>query len=315
MVKLVLNNNSTEYDISNAVSSITLTSSWQNGADKLTFDFIEVLNTGIKNGDNVSFYYDDKLMFRGVVFINSLKRQNIYSVTCYDQRRYLKAKDTILRNNQTLTEFINANAGNLGLTVGSMTDSVVKLEKYLFDNTTYLDMIYSSISDNLLLNGYYYVLRNDEGNLTLKELTELRLPLVVGDGSIAYNYEFKKSIDSNTYNKVKVAMDNKNTGQRDIYVVEDSSTFTTWGVLQYFEKVTSELNESQLKERAELLLKVKNHEEQRLKVDCIGNNQVMGGNSIMVQIKDLELNTWAIVDKVTHSFKDNYTMSLELVFE
>lgn len=273
------------------------------------------MKIGVANGDNVSFYYDEKLMFRGVVFVNSLKRQHIYAVTAYDQRRYLKAKDTILRNNQTLTEFITANAGNLNLTCGSLTDSVVKLDKYLFDNVTYLDMIYSSISDNLLLNGYYYVLRNDEGKLTLKELTELRLPLVVGDGSIAYNYEFKKSIDSNTYNKIKVAMDNKNTGLRDIYIVEDSSTFQNWGVLQYFEKVTSEMNESQLKERAELLLKVKNHEEQRLKIDCIGNSQVMGGNSVMIQIEELGINTWAIVDKVTHSFKSNYTMSIEVVFE
>lgn len=315
MVKLIINNQTTEYDISNAVSSVQLVSSWQNGADKLTFDYINNMNIEIKNGDNVSFYYDEKLMFRGVVFINSLKRKNICNVTCYDQRRYLKAKDTILRNNQTLTQFISANVGNVDVVCGSLTDSVVKLEKYLFDNVTYLDMIYSSINDNLLLNGYYYVLRNDGGELTLKELTELRLPLVVGDGSIAYDYEIKKSIDNNTYNKVKVAMDNKKTGLRDIYVVEDSSTFNTWGVLQYFEKVTAEMNESQLKERAELLLKVKNHEEQRLKVECIGNNQVMGGNSLMVEINELDLNTWAIVDKVTHSFKSTYTMSLELVFE
>lgn len=308
----ILHSGST-YDLTNAVTDISLTSAWQNGADKLTFTFIND-NKEISNGDYVTFKYEHDL-FSGIVFTIQHKKNNIVSVTCYDQRRYLKAKDTVLRTNTTLTKFIETCAGDLQLAVGDLTDTVVNLNKYLYDSETYLDMIYGSINDNLLLNGYYYVLRCDGGKLTLKELTELRLPLLIGDGSIAYDFELKESIDSEVYNKVKLAKDNESTGLRDIYVVQDSSHFEDWGVLQYFEKITSDLNESQIKERAELLLKVKNHEKRTLKINAIGNDQIMGGNSIRVKISDLGIDTWAIVDKVTHNFGSNYTMTLDLVFE
>ena len=60
------------------------------------------------------------------------------------------------------------------------------------------------------------------------------------------DYEYKRDIDSQTYNRVKLARPNKDTGRTDIYVHEDTETISIWGLLQYYDMVDDELNEAQI---------------------------------------------------------------------
>ena len=53
-----------------------------------------------------------------------------------------------------------------------------------------------------------YCLYDDFGKLTLKNIESMKLDLLV-DSETAENYDYTSSIDSNTYNKVKLFYDNK----------------------------------------------------------------------------------------------------------
>ena len=82
-----------------------------------------------------------------------------------------------------------------------------------------------------------------------------------------------------------------------------------------FDKVSADLNESQLAVRANQLLQLKNRETQTLKIDCMGDTRVFGGSGIRIKIAEAGLDLWSVVDQVTHNFGHNkHTMNLELKF-
>ena len=312
-MKLLIHTDGKVLDFSYVAAAISLKSSWANGASKLTFRYPQSVGIMLNNGDYVVFEYNEVKLFAGTVF--TIKKVNgDPEITAYDQLRYFKAKDTIMRKNKSLSELLDVCAGNLLVTtdVAAITE---KLPNYLFENQTYLDMIYQSCSDHLMQTGYYYVLRDNAGKVELKEIYDLRVPVIIGDESLAYNYDYEKSIDSDTYNQIKLAKDNEDAGQRDVYIVRDTSLIQKWGMLQYFEKVDGNLNESQIKERADRLIKLKKRETEKLKIPALGDSRVMGGSGVRIVLVNEGIDAWAIVDSVTHTFTPVHTMELSLVFE
>lgn len=270
----------------------------------------------IANGSTVIFTYGSANIFYGWLF-KSVQDKKMIKCTCYDQLRYLVAKNTIMRQIETLDSFLNRVCASIGdrIRLGSVDSTEAKLGKYFFDNKTHLDMLYQSINDNLLLNGYQYTLRDNFGALDLRDTLDLRLPLIIGDGSLATDYEYAKSIDDDTYNYIKVAKDNKDAGVRYTYIAEDSTNIAKWGKLMLYEKVDAGLNDSQLTERAKRLLAIKNRETETLTVECIGDTRIFGGSGIRVVISDAGIDLWAVVKNVTHTYKKNlHTMKLDLQF-
>ena len=176
-------------------------------------------------------------------------------------------------------------------------------------------MIYTSIQDNLIANGYWYVLRDEFGALCLRDVVNLRLPIIVGTASLGKDFDYEKSIDDDTYNYVKVAKDDSTKGVRNVYVSQDSKSISTWGKLMVYDKVSADLNDVQLASRANRLLSVKDRETETLSVECMGDDRFFAGNSVRVVISEAGIDKWAVVDKCTHEFKkDSHTMKLDLVF-
>nr|DAJ95981.1 MAG TPA: 43 kDa tail protein [Caudoviricetes sp.] len=274
-----------------------------------------------ENGSTVIFTYSGANLFYGWLF-KSVQNKKTIKCTCYDQLRYLKAKSTLIREIETLDSFVNRVTYHIGeksqslsrMRLGEVDSTEYMLPKYFYDNQTYLDMLYSSIQDNLRGNGYYYTLRDNFGALDLRDTVDLRLPLVIGDNSIATDFEYTRSIED-AYNRIKVAKDDKQSGVRNAYMVQDSAAIAKWGPLTLYEKVSADYNEVQLAQLANLLLKIKNKETETLKAECIGDTRVMGGSGVKVEIRAANLNTWAIVSSVTHEFKKTaHTMEMNLIF-
>lgn len=300
-------------DLEDIAGDITLTSCWKNGASKLEFTILPDIIP--QNGAYLTFSPQGVNIFAGRVFTHRRTNEKKIQISAYDQLRYLKAKDTIMRKEMSLTQFTELVASNLQLRVSSLDESVILLDDYLFDNKTYLDMIYQSIQDNLYTNGYYYCIYDDFGALALKELLNMRLPLIIGEHSLGYKYDYEVSIDSDTYNQVKLAFDNKKSGKRDLFVTMDSNNIEKWGVLQHFEKVTSG-TEAQLIDKANLLLRLKNRETVTLTISALGDLRVRGGSGIRVVLHDCLLDVWAIVDKVVHKWNNGiHSMDLTLIID
>lgn len=279
---------------------------------KLAFS---VYNDGllkVDEGDPVSFRVDGKNVFYGFVFKRSWNKDKIISITAYDQLRYLKNKDTYIYKNKTATELIRMIADDFKLNVGVLEDAGYKIEKRIEDGETLFDIILNALDLTLENKKNLYVLYDDFGKLTLKDIESMRVNLLIDEVS-GENYNFSSSIDGSTYNQIKVVYDNETTGKREIYITKDSSNINQWGLLQYFDTIDEKVNGQAM---VDALIELYNKKENNLTLNnIVGDIRVRAGTSVLVQLDlvDFKLQHWMLVEKATHRFKkDEYFMDLTL---
>lgn len=299
------------YEISELVTSVSWTDKLNDGCSKLEFSNASD-DLQIENGSIVRFKYDDTDIFYGVVFNHGSNKKRVLSFTGYDQLRYAKAKDTIVCKSDTITTLTDKMCNFFSLKKGTLIDTKYKLPVSVQDNKTWLDIIYGAISETLRNTGRWYCLRDEFGSVTIRNIEDLKLNLVLGDESLCYDYEYKKSIDDDFYNQIKLAMDNEKTGKREIYIARDSASISKYGLLQFFEVLDKNCNPSQAKSKADTLLKLYNREVERLTLNCLGDTRVRAGTSFYGSIDDIKLNKRLIVRSVTHNFLPVHTMQIEV---
>lgn len=303
--------NGTVYEISELVKSISYTDKLNDGCSKLEFSYIDD-NLKIANGSIVRFI-DGDIKFFGRVFKHGQNSKKEITVTSYDQLRYAKAKDTIVSKGETATTLTKRMINYLNLKAGNLADTGYVLSTHPHDDKTWLDIIYSAISETLMNKGKWYSLRDEYGSVALRNLENLKLDLVLGDGSLCYDYDYEKTIDENFYNIVKLASDNETTGKRDTYIVKDSNSMNRYGILQYFEVLDKNTNAAQAKAKAEILLALYNREVETLTLKCLGDARVRAGSSFYADIEDIGLdNKRIIVRSVTHDFLPVHIMNIEV---
>lgn len=315
MIELLIQNNADGriYDISEIVTEILWNDRLNDGCSKLDFSYLydEVV---FSNGSTVRFKYNNANIFYGYIFSYEREQNNIISAVAYDQLRYLKAKDTFVIKDMRLDELIQRISNYFKLRTGKLDNTEYTLPVSIKDNQTYLDMIYDSISTTLINTGRKYAFYDDFGSLTLTDIMSMRLPLVIGDESLAYEYKYGQSIDENTFNLIKITKENETTGKRDVYIAQDSSSFLKWGVLQYYETADKKANEEQIKNKVNALLRLLNSETKTLTIEALGDTRVRAGTGILANIEELKINQYLIVKSCRHSFKQNiHKMSLELI--
>ena len=174
------------------------------------------------------------------------------------------------------------------------------------ENETCLDIIFDALSKTIYQTGKIWIFYDDAGALTLREAKNLQISTVIGDGSMMTDYEYKRDIDSQTYNRVKLARPNKDTGITDIYVHEDTETISKWGLLQYYDKVDDELNTAQIDLLCQNYLKYYNKVTQSLSLEAMGITGIRAGMILPVLINDVEslsYNRVLLAEKVTHTYE------------
>lgn len=279
---------------------------------KLTFNVLQDSILKIEEGNAVRFKEDDKNIFYGYIFTLSRNKDETVKVTAYNQLRYFKNKDSYIYNNKKANEFISMISEDYKLNVGTLADTGYVIPKRNEDNSTLFDMIDYAITETNRNTNKLYVLYDDFGKLQLKYIEDMKIPLVY-DKDTLEDFDYTSSIDSSTYNRVKLAYDNKDTGKRETYIVEDGNNINKWGVLQYYDKIDEKVDG---KTKAEKLLTNYNKKTKTLSIkNCLGDIRVQGGFSIMVNLNliDTQLNKWMVVEKAKHTFKDNeHLMDLTL---
>lgn len=302
------------YDVSEIAEKVNFQSNMRDGASKLTFSYLREKSRIFNNGSVVRFKYNGTNIFYGRIFKVDTSEDNKVSVTCYDQLKYLKNKDSMILNGFTVSKIVKSSCDRMQLKVGKIEDSKYVIADTIIDNKTYLDVIYEAIDDTLLATSRKYILLDNFGTIEFRDAKELRIPILIGDRSLAYGYSYSKSIDGESYNQIKLARDNKSSGTRENFIVKDGENIAKWGILQYYEKVNENQNDAQIKQKANDLLKLYNREEESLSLSAIGDTRVRGGTGILVRLEELNIDQWFMVNSVTHEFsKDIHTMDLELV--
>ena len=130
------------------------------------------------------------------------------------------------------------------------------------------------------------------------------------------DYSYQTDIDKETYNSVKLARPNEETGRADVYIAQDSNTIARWGLLQLYQKVDGDSNTAQLKAQAEATLRYYNRRHRTLQVSALGVLGLRAGQMVLMQIEglgDTDLNQWLLVESVTHTWENSlHTMEVEL---
>jgi len=285
---------------------------------KLTFKVIKDSIINFQEGAAVRLKVDGKPVFFGFVFSKKRDKDQIITITAYDQLRYLNNKDTCVYENKTASEFIQMIAANFSLNVGTLEDTKFKIASRVEDNTSLFDMIENALDLTLQNTKEMFVLYDDFGKLTLKNLGSMYVgepgAYLMIDEETGQNYDYQSSIDSDTYNKVKLTYDNEESGKRDVYISKDSGNINKWGVLQYFDTL-SEGENGQAK--ADALLGLYNKKTRNLKIkNAFGDVRVRAGSMIAVKLNlgDIKLNNFMLVEKAVHKFKaDEHLMDLTLI--
>lgn len=316
--KLIIENTSNGklYDVTDLIERVEYETVLSSKPSKLSFDLIKDDNVSYFEGNPVRFYQDDKPLFYGYIFSKKRKSDQIIKTTAYDQIRYLKNKDSFIFINKTATQIIQAVANTFNLKVGSLANTGHAIPELIMDNKTGLDTIFTALDRTLIATGNMYVFYDNFGQLELKHVNDLRTNLVIGDKSLAEDYEYSTSIDENVANKVKIIKDNKDTGKREVYIVQDSSNIAKWGILQEFDKAKEGENKAQIAQRAENMLKIKNRLYRKLSIPCLGDFRVKAGTGIYINIADLgdiSYQQYFIVNSVKHEIeKGIHTMDIDV---
>lgn len=319
MLEILLDNkNGNMWDISEIAYTISWKTSRIGSPGRLEFSFVKrgiYQDKGFKynNGDIVRVTRDGANVFYGYIFSIDEGKNEEVKITCYDQIRYLLSNATYVFKNTTAADMVIKIANDFKLKLGRIDDTGYKIPSMIEDNKKLLDIICKALDYTLINAGKNYFLFDDFGVLSVRKSDDMLLDFIIGDGSLMYDYNSKRSIDDDTYNRIKLYKDNKETGKREVYQAQDSANMAKWGVLQLYQSVDENMNSAQINALLNTLIAIKNRETKSLKIDAIGNIRVRAGCYVPVIIEEYGINQPFIVNECTHKFEGaDHTMSLEL---
>ncbi|GBF75764.1 hypothetical protein PA598K_04195 [Paenibacillus sp. 598K] len=264
-------------------------------------------------GDTVQVWYEENCFFQGYIFTVEEDQERVVKVTAFDQIRYLMESDTYVKKNITATQVIKDNALAVGRLLGPIADTKYVIPKFSMDGQKRLDMICKALDETLMADGSMFIFYDDAGLLTLRNVTDMKVNLILGENSLVYGYSTSRDIDSNTYNRVKLVRDNKESGKREAFIEQDSDTIAMWGRLQFWQKVDEGLNEEQIKAMAHRIMQLKNRQQRSFNLDAIGYISVRAGSILQVTMPHLNLDRNFLVEECNHKFAgQTHTMKLEL---
>ena len=325
-IKLIVMSNNDIYDISDLCGGdIKVDREITGSPSKLTFTAYKNVTAetayAFYEGDNVKLWIDDYPMFSGYIFAKKRGKEQEIEVTAFDQIRYLKNKDTYTYDYNKASDMMKMIAADYKLKTGEIEDTEFVIESYVEENKSLFDIILDGIDMTLSNIKKWFVLYDDFGKLTLKNIHNMRLPLlmVTDDGTVT-DFTYKTDIDSDTYNLIKMYRDNKDTGKRETFGSQDKGNQKKWGILQLYEKAPDSYNEAQIGYYTDKLLEMKNRVKQSLSVECVGMGngevEIRGGSEIFVKIDNCgenNINNWMVVKKCTHTFSNNkHTFKIDL---
>ena len=266
----------------------------------------------ITEGDAVRLKVNGSKIFYGFIFKLKRDKEQIISVTAYDQLRYLKNKDTYVYENKTAGEVIKMIAEDFHMQTGYIENTGFKIASRVEENTSLFDMIQNALDLTLQNQSYMYVMYDDFGKITLKGLDNMRLNILI-DEETGENFDYTSSIDDQTYNKVKLTYDNEKTGTREVYIAQDSQNINSWGVLQHFDTLQEGENGQA---KADALLSLYNKKTRNLSIkNAFGDTRVRAGSMVVVMLDlgDVKVKNLMLVEKCKHEFNQNqHFMNLTL---
>lgn len=302
-IELLIENKSVLY-IPPIKEGITWNTERKGSPGELRFSVVKDGVINFTEGCPVRLKVDGQNVFYGFVFTKKRDKEDVIDVVAYDQLRYLKNKDTYVYENKTAGEVIEMIASDFRLETGTLENTKYKIVTRTEPNKTLFDIIQTTLDLTLQNKKEMYVMYDDFGKITLKSIGSMIVDIII-DEETGENFSYTSTIDSNTYNKIKLTYDNESSGKRDVYIAQDSNNMNKWGILQYFDTLQEGENG---KAKAEALLELYNKKTRNLSISkAFGDIRVRAGCMIYVQLNlgDVVLNNLMLVEKCKHTFNES----------
>jgi hypothetical protein len=302
--------NGTIHDITTIVSSAKWKTVRRGTAGSFTFT---ALPSSVKweHGGVIRVKSGGRGLFYGYIFKISTEADGMTDITAYDQLRYLKNKNTYVFTGKKASAIIKEIAEDFQLKTGSIADTGYVIPSMTEDGSELFDIMLKALDYTLVNTGKMFYLWDDFGALSVSEVSDGKLDIMLGDGSLATDYSYETSIDGDTYDQIKLLRDNEDTGKRDLYLFKDSGNIARWGLIQYYEKVDEDMNAAQIEQRGDMLLELYNRPEKTFTVDGISDLRIRAGKMIFVRIKALDVNQYYLIEEAEHDLTGS-TMTIKL---
>lgn len=308
------------FDVSEVVSDMKITTYLEDNPGKLEFTILAMEPLAFWEGATVSVVLDGYNMFKGFVFKKAHSQDpKVVKVTCYDQLRYLKNKDSRVFEGVTCNQIFEKLCKDFVLKYKTVDASSYICAPRSEDATSLYDMIKNAHDDTLVNTGQWYFIRDNFGTLEHLNIKSCMRPEILGDKSFVTGFKYETSIDDDVYNQIKLYRDNEQTGKREVFIVNDTinggDKIKSWGILQLYEKIDENYNIAQIESRALKMLKYYCDTRRSLSLNCLGIKEFFAGCIFTCKIADLgdeSLNSYMLVTECTHNLSNGeHTMDIK----
>ncbi|MCY7832771.1 phage portal protein [Bacillus spizizenii] len=267
----------------------------------------------VTEGDTVLFKWKGKELFRGIVFARTPDEHTL-AFSAYDMLQYLvKNQDVYVFSNQRADQMIKRIANDFQIPTTSIANTGHTIKSLVIKNdTTLYDIILKALKQTKSQTGRHYQLYSKKGKLGLRAWPDPSEVWVLETGVNITGYQYSTSInDTATRVVLRRQKDNKTYKAS----AKDSSGVNKYGVLQYTETVTDDINQAQLQQRADVRLAEKKGVKKELKnIQAVGIPEVQSGLPVYISIPEAGIKKTYWVDTDRHEFKGTkHTMTIDVV--
>ena len=251
-------------------------------------------------GSVIVYQADSTNLFAGKLFKVKRAKQNQVTLVFYDQLKYLLRNNSYVIKDKTIADVVKMIANDYNLDIGALIAPTLKLPTLLKEDKSAIDIIQECQDQIMISTGRMTVFWDDVGKLRLDMPENMRIRTVLADASIISDFSWEGSIEDSA-NLVKLVQENKQAGRRDVYIQYDSNLQKKWGILQFYKKVDEKMNEAQIKQMAEMYLKLKSKPSETVTLSfSVGDYDFRAGRAVYVDVKEINLHGWYLLDEVNH---------------
>lgn len=304
MIELLIQNNNNVYSPA-VCDEITYKTERFGTPGELTFSVIKDDLLKIECGDLVQFKYNEHKIFKGYIFNMELDETGETKITCYDQLRYFKNKDSMVFENCDEGDIVSRITKDFALNPGNIKHSGYKIKSLVCDNETMFDIIEKGLDQTLLNKSKMFVLYDSFGKICLEDIEDLKTMYLLTENEMS-GYSTTVSIDDNTYNYIKLTKEDKDKGVIDVYVSKDSGNINKWGYLMHVDKLQDGENGVA---KADKLLNLYNTPSKTLSLkEVITDGTLRAGNMIIVNadFKFAKIkNQYMLIEECSNKYTEN----------
>ncbi|MED1024603.1 phage portal protein [Bacillus licheniformis] len=267
----------------------------------------------VQEGDTVLFKWKGKELFRGIVF-SRIPGEYTLVFTAYDMLQYLvKNKDVYVFSNKRADQIVHRIANDFQIPKTSIANTGYTIKSLVIkDDTSLYDIILKALKETKKQTGKNFQLYSSKGKLGLRAWPDPSEIWVLETGVNIMDYQYSTSInDTATRVKMRRQKDNKTYTA----AASDSTGINKYGVLQYVETVSDNINQAQLQERAKVRQSQKKGVKKELKsIQALGIPDLQSGMPVYISIPEVGIKQKYWVDTDKHEFKGSkHTMTIDVV--